>query len=215
MAEASTTSRSTGRWQSLERRSATAFLVAGVLFLIGAAINSIAVFNEGYDTAAVSSLLLLIGLVAAFIGAIGLYPQLRKRTPQLAGLSLAVVVLSTVGVGVVLVWGTANVAGVAAEPAPPVVLTTLVLMTLAFALVGATVLQTGAYPRPVGQLLVAEALALILVFAVPVFLYQGDAPRWFGPVIEAIQGLFILGIGNTLRRYTRRERREPAADTTA
>lgn len=213
MAEASIASRSTERWRSLERRSAPAFLVAGVLFLLGAAINGIATVTAGYDPAVVSPPILLLGLVAALIGTSGLYPQLRERASRLAGLSLAVVAVSTVGLVVLFVWGLANVGGMAAEPPPPVALGTLVLMILAFALVGAAVLRTDAYPRRVGQLLVAEALALILVFAVPAFLYQGESPQWFGPVIEAIQGLLILGIGDTLRRHTRNERREPAADT--
>lgn len=214
MAETSTASSSTGRWKSLERRSATAFLVAGVLFLIAAANNSISVFNEGYDPSVISPLLLLIGLVAAFIGAIGLYPQLREQASQLAGLSLTVIVLSTVGVIALIIWAMANVAGMAAEPNPTLALVTLALMILAFALVGVTVLRTDAYPRRVGLLSMAEAVALIMVFAVPVLLYQGDAPQWFGAVIEAIQALLILGIGDTLRRYTKRERREPATDTT-
>lgn len=214
MAETSTTGSSTGLWKPLERRSGTAFLVAGALFIVGAATNGMAIVTEGYDPAVISPPLLLLGLVAAFVGAAGLYPQLRERSPRLAGLSLTAIVLSTVGVVVLFIWGIANIGGMAPEPAPPVALATLALMILAFALVGVTVLRTDAYPQPVGLLSMAEAVALISVFAVPALLYQGEAPQWFGPAIEATQALLILGIGNTLRRHTRRDRRDPAADAT-
>lgn len=205
----------TERLASVEPWSSTLFLAAGVLFLVAAANNAVPLFNDGYDAAAISVPLLLLGLVAAFVGAGGLYPQLRERAPRLAGLSLAVVVLALVGVSILFIWGLANISGMASEPAPPVALGTLALMILGFALVGVTVLRTVAYPRRVGLLLITEAVALILVFVVPTLLYQGDAPQWFGALIEAIQALLLLGIGKTLRRHTHRERREPAADTTA
>lgn len=214
MAEVSTAGSSTGRWKSLEQRSAPAFLVAGVLFLIAAANNSIPFFDEGYDPAVISPPLLLIGLLVAFIGAAGLYPKLREQASRLARLGLAVIVLSTVGVIVLFVWGVANLGGMAPEPAPSVALGTLALMIIAFALVGVTVLRTDAYPRRVGILLITEAVALISVFAVPALLYQGEAPQWFAPAIEAIQALLLLGVGDTLRRDIQHERRESAADAT-
>lgn len=202
------------RMASVEPWSSTLFLVAGALFLIAAANNSLQIFIDGYDPAAISVSFLLIGLVAAFVGISGLYPRLRKRSPTLAGLGLGVIVLALVGVIVLLIWAIANYSGIASEPAPPVVLGTLAMMIVGFVLAGITVLRTEAYPRFVGLLLITEAVALIFVFAGPA-LFQGDPPQWFGGVIEGFQALLLLGIGNTLRGHSYREGAEPASDTTA
>jgi hypothetical protein len=202
------------RMASVEPWSSTLFLLAGALFLIAAVNNSLQIFIDGYDPAAISVPFLLIGLVAAFIGISGLYSRLREQSPTLAGLGLGVIVLALVGVTVLLIWAIANYSGIASEPAPPVALGTLAMMILGFVLAGITVLRTEAYPRLVGLLLITEAVALIFVFAGPA-LFQGDPPQWFGGVIEGFQALVLLGIGNTLRGHSYREGAEPAPDTTA
>lgn len=200
------------RLAMLEPWSSTLFLVAGALFLIAAANNSLQIVIDGYDPATISVPFLLVGLVAAFVGISGLYSRLRQRSPKLAGLSLGVIALAFVGVIVLLIWAIANYSGLASEPAPPLALGTLALMILGFVLAGITVIQTETYPGRVGILLVIEAIALVFVFAGPA-LFQGDPPQWFGAVIEGFQALLLLGIGTTLRGHTQREGTEATPDT--
>lgn len=122
--------------------------------------------------------------------------------------------LALFGVIILFIWATVNFEGIASEPAPPVVLNTLVVMILGFVLVGITVLQTETYPRLVVFLLITEAVALIFVFTGPA-LFQGDPPNWFGAFIEGFQSLLLFGIGTTLRGHTPHEGTGTAAGTTA
>lgn len=205
----------TGQFEPLENRIATLFLVAGVLFVIGAANNSLAFVIDGYEPGMLSSLLLLVGLIAAMLGSGGLYPSLRERAPRLARVSLAVVGLAGIAVIVLLLWALGNATGLASEVPAAIALVALALLILGFALFGATVLRTATYPQVVGLLLLAEAVALLLVFVVPIFVYGGDPPRAFGVGIEAVQALFLLGIGYSIRQAEARvERRERSPDTT-
>lgn len=201
--------------RGLDNRTATLFLIAGVLFVIAAVNNSLVFVTEGYEPGMLSSLLLLIGLVVALIGLGGMYSSLRERTPRLARGSLAVIGLAGIALVVLLLWALGNAAGLLSEVPPPIALATLALLILGFALFGATVLRTTIYPQLVGFLLLAEAVALLMVFTVPIFVYGGEPPRAFGPGIEGVQALFLLGISYVLRQAeTGVDQRERAPDTT-
>lgn len=177
--------------------------------------NSLVFVTEGYEPGMLSSLLLLIGLVVALLGLGGMYSSLRERTPRLARGSLAVIGLAGIALVVLLLWALGNAAGLLSEVPPPIALATLALLILGFALFGATVLRTTTYPQLVGFLLLAEAVALLMVFTVPIFVSGGEPPRAFGPGIEGVQALFLLGISYVLRQAeTGVDQRERAPDTT-
>lgn len=66
------------QFESLESRTATLFFVAGVLFAVAAVNNSLVFFTDGYEPGTISSLFLLIGLLIALLGLVGMYPSLRR-----------------------------------------------------------------------------------------------------------------------------------------
>lgn len=205
---------STGQFGSLENRTATLFLVAGVLFVFAAVNNSLVFFTDGYDPSTVSSLLLLVGLVAALLGLVGMYSPLRERTPQLAQSGLGSILLAVMAVIIRLLWALGNVAGLVSDFAAVIVLVVLVLIILGFVLFGMSVLRATTYPQLVGVLLLAVAVALALAFvfhAMP----EGELPMAFGVGIEGILALLFLGIGYSIRQARIGvDRRELAPDTT-
>jgi hypothetical protein len=81
------------------------------------------------------------------------YPALSDRTPQLANAGLAVATGGISGILVLAAWGVAMLGAAAPDPSPVVALLSLLLMLVGLCLFGVAVLRTGAYPKPVGGLL--------------------------------------------------------------
>lgn len=205
-----------GRWASLENHSSTLFLGAGVLFVIAAANNAVVFSAPEYDPSTVSGPLLLLGLLAALLGMLGTYPRLRDPLPRLARAGALAATVTVLAVLVLLVWGIGAQLDLLPELSDAVAIGSLLLMIVSFTLFGVSVLRTDVVDRTVGLLLLAEAVALVAVFAVPVLVVEGDPSDSWTVGIEAVQALLLLGVGYVLRRDgSTLEHAESAPDTTA
>jgi hypothetical protein len=207
------TSPDTIPWKWLERRSATLFLVGGVLLIPFAA--SLAAMGL-LDVEAPQNLFSGAGLTLAFLGLLGLYPGLadRSRWPARAG-----AVLATLGAASFLALFVANVAhlaGVVASPSiGPLGALNVVGILLGFPVTGLAVLRSAAHSRTLGLLVSAPGV----IFAGNVVRLAVGGPvgaAEVAAVFALAQALTMLGIGYALRTGgIPGDRPEPTADAVA
>lgn len=164
--------------------------------------------NEGYDYQAVSSPLLLFGLLAALLAIFGISSKLRDQTPTVAKVTAGIASIAIIAVVVLIVWGIAEEMGVLSTSPMMLALIALVSFILSFTLAGVMVIQSDIYQRLVGYLLIGEAIMLVLVFAIPVLVYQGTTPEEVTIGIELAQAILLLWAGSLIRDTTELENRE-------
>jgi hypothetical protein len=191
------------RLEPLERRSATAFLIAGA-FLIGFVVrNGIIAFGDGFSetmTAALYVVFIVPAMVAAYIGLLGLYPQLSDHAPRLAG--AGAVFISIAGVAIIGFGGGVGSAILAAgQPDPPAITqllwpVTLVTTIVGFLLFGVASLRTRVPSRMAGFLLLVPPITYILMMA---GIVVGFTPGWSTVTLSSIQAGAHLAIGVVLR----------------
>ena len=152
----------TGLRATLARHRSTAFLVAGLMFVIDAAIVGYSTTTAGEELLLLGQAFVAAGWTAGFIGLLGIYPDLADRRRRLARVGLACVV---VGIVVFVAMGVASVAfytglvrGELSALVPLLLPGVIVGSVLGFVVFGATTLRTGAHARPVGVLFVVLGL---------------------------------------------------------
>lgn len=197
--------------EALETHVSKLLITTGVLYVL-AAINTGVVFvNEGYEYQTVSGPLLLVGLLVSLLALLGIHSKARDRAPTLAKATGGVAGLATGAVVVLLVWGIASRFGPAPDSPAPLAIASILLFITGFALAGVTVLRSAVYGRPVGYLLLGEALALVLVVALPAVVFQGTVPEEYTIGIELVQAALVLLAGSFIRGEAERRTREATA----
>lgn len=183
-------------WGHLERRSSSAFVTAGVLFLGIAALSGLETFGVAQPVW-LMGLVGMGGTVAAFVGLAGLYPGLRERSPTLARSGLAAVVVAGIGLLVFPLCLLGAKAGVPL-PAPPVLafVAAMGAILLAFLLFGLGSLRNDDHPRSVGLLMLALVGAFGVLLAAD--LHYGGAPAWVDVAVSGVQAPLLVGIGTRL-----------------
>lgn len=204
------TSDTTSRLDALSNWSSTLFTLAGILFLLGTAFfwledfvgptgfrtggwNQFGAFSTSYlgidDPEWLHGLVLMIELIPALLGLLGLYPRLSERAPRAATASAWVATLALAAVVVNLAWSvTVGLSVAGSMPPDSVGLLTLVLILLGFVLFGLTSLRTDVHEPTNGVLLVGYAPILMGTFVTDNWVSAG-----LGVVIAAV----LLGIGYT------------------
>ncbi len=190
----------TGRWESLERGSATLFLVAGALMIIHTGVHAAIAFTDMTYPVHHELPFGLLGHILAFIALLGLYPQLAARSPKLARAGAGLAVFGTIGwiaIGTMTLSEDLNVA------APdwlavfgPLTILSVIFGYLVFAIAGyRTELVT---PRTA---LAIASPVLVMVYNLVVGLTTGGSPE--GQVVVAGGfALTHLAIGAALRAET-------------
>ena len=191
-------------WTSLERRSATLFIIAGGLLVGHAAIRGIRAFTDiptpmdGFGPA---------GFLLGFLGLLGFYPALSERSPWLARVGALLAIVPILDYALILAWGFAEMAGVVPhlfELLPGAIFFPIhqSAMVLTYGLFGVATLRVGSLPQKVGILLVIPSF-LILGLVVDVPFIQDSAAAGFlaGSAIALIHFVigYSLGPGRTLR----------------
>ena len=92
----------TGLWGSLERRRSTAFLIAGLMFAVDAAIVAAVIGPLGEQYMLLGQAFIAAGWTAGFVGLLGVFPGLADRSRRLAQ---AGAVLVGIGLLVSSRWG--------------------------------------------------------------------------------------------------------------
>lgn len=210
----------TRAWGALERWSAEAFLLAGVLLLASPAHVGLELFmNVPLPSWLVASVV-VPGLIATLVGLVGLYPRIADRAPRMASLGGLFTTLAGTILVVLLGWILGNSVLTAASEmaigAPPDVafLGLAVTMTLAFVLFGTASLRVAVPSRLVGALLLSFALPwTVIIAAKPV--YGSTFPGWLTLAIYGPIPVVMLATGYTLRIESAPPARENASvDTT-
>jgi hypothetical protein len=173
------TTTGTKRWDSFERWSATAFLTAGVLWLLDTVLLGIELF-AGVSILGtpgpLNPVLYVSGVVAAIVGLLGLYPGLSGRMPRLARISAGLVVVAGAATVVLLVWFVTVT--LLNRPDPPGVLLILSILVAALGLLlfGIAGVRTGVPSRAVGLLVLAIPVTLVGGLLLVYVGYGGDSP---------------------------------------
>lgn len=200
--------------ESLERWSPTAFLAAGVLLTVFAALAALEVF-VGMN--APQALVAIPGLLAGFVGLVGLYAPLRAEGSRLARAGIAALAIAAIGLVVLLVWIGALTAmyGVdSVKPPGAVILVTILLVLLGYVLIGLASVRQAVPSRTVGLLLLVPPGTLGLMVATGIA-YGGNPPGWTSFVFSGMQAVAHLSLGYLLWTGDwSTDSVDPAADTT-
>lgn len=150
------------RWESLERWRATAFLLAGVMFVVDAAIVGAVIVAVGEDVMLLGQAFIAAGWTAAFVGLLGVYPGLSDRSPWLAR---AAAVFAVIGAVVFVAMAVASLVYFAGIPdgeitaiVPFFLPGVIIGSVLGFLCIGAASLRSDVHSTTVGVLLVALGL---------------------------------------------------------
>ncbi len=185
------------RLESLERWSATAFLGAGALLAVFAALVALEVF---VGVNAPQALVAIPGLLAGFVGLLGLYAPLRAEGSRLALGGLAALSIAATGLVVLLLWVGALTAmyGVdSVKPPTAVILATILIAILGYVLFGLASVRQAVPSRTVGLLVLVPPGTLGLMVATGVA-SGGDPPGWTSFLFSGMQAVAHLSIGYLL-----------------
>lgn len=178
------------------------FLVAGVLFSGFVVVNVINRFTDmtGIWLGIAEVGTGFLGLVAAIVAVVGLYPRLKDRVPRLAGSGVLAFAAAVVGLIVTVVW----LLSIGLENAPeavPTALTALLslsvlLIAAGFLLFAVACLRTSTPSRMIGYLLIVSAIMWVWHYvALSIF-----GSTRIGTIIDyAVIAAAFLAVGYLLR----------------
>lgn len=185
-------------WDLLENRRATAFLIAGLLWLVDTTLLFLDTFADVSvlgTRGPVNPVLYVSGLVVAMVGLLGFYPGLVNRTRRLARLSAGVIAVAGIAWPILLAW--VVVATLLNLPGPPVFsgIMMFVVLALGFILFGIASVRTGVPSRVAGILVLAIPTAIVGWITLGFAVYGGDVPPWMAPTIAGVVTVLLLAIG--------------------
>lgn len=184
-------STSTDRWGALEKWSATAFLLAGVLVSFGAVAMAL-VLTTDMSQGLMTGLPTMIGLLISYLGMLGLYPRLATRHRRAALAAVGLLLFPVVGIAFWL--GHALVIG--EEPSYADLLVGVVFggFLIGIALYGVTSYRTQVPSRRAGLALLAFVIPWAVLLGSGI-VYGGAAPEWLDFVTTGVMGILLLIIG--------------------
>lgn len=206
-----------GVLESIEGRTGTLFLVAGVLFFAFAAMWGVETFM---NRSAPKNIFGPAGFAFAFVGMLGLYPTLVDRSRRLMRFGAFVAIVGAVGAAGNSVWyiGWWVLPSMVPDPATSTLVGGMVGgmllgQFLGYTSFGVAILRVDIHSRTVGLLLVAVP-AVLAVMTVTVA--AGYASSGSATILGSVQCLLHLAIGFTLRTEDIPiEQGEPSVKTTA
>lgn len=206
-----------GVFDSLERWSGSAFVVAGVLLVVDAAIVAIQIRTGAESLLILGQAFVGAAWTVALIGLLGLYPALADRSRWL---SRGGAVFAAIGVGVFAVMAVVSLVyyagipgGEYAEIGQFFIPGVLIGSVLGFVTFSVATLRTGTHSLTVGILLLVPPVLVVTNILRFIAGFQSTTLT-LGIVIG--DALAMLALGVALRNEpTPTDRVEPATDTTA
>lgn len=183
--------------ESLEQRSASAFVLTGILILASLVIPVGLKTVTDWSWAA-GLVLISMAVVAVSAGLVGLYPQVKNQTPKLALAGVgAAIVAGVAALGLITLVGAAlgsQLGGDLTVYKPMRAFTLVALLmsggfSLGLFLFGAAIWQVDTASRTVGGLLMAGGVALLVPVISELFgsIFGLDTPLWvLFPVIIGV-----------------------------
>ena len=151
-----------GLWESLERRRSTAFLIAGLMFAVDAAIVAAVIGPLGEQYMLLGQAFVAAGWTAGFVGLLGVFPGLADRSRRLAQAGAVLVgigLLVFVSMGIASLAYFSNALSGDLSALVPILLPGVIIgSVLGFVTFGAATLRTGVHARSVGVLFVVLGL---------------------------------------------------------
>lgn len=184
-----------GPFRSLERWSATLYLVAGGFLVVNAALLGYEAFAAA---AAPEDVFGPPGFLVGFLGLLGLYAALVDRTPKLARVAVVVALVAAAGWAVITPFSVGGELGVLSGEQLPMAVVVVAWSTtvLAYVLFGAASLRTGVHSRTVGLLLLAPAVLMVALLVGAGVLGENPTAPF---LIATGQALAHLALGFALR----------------
>lgn len=185
---------STPGWDSLERWSAAAFLVAGGLLVADILLVGVQLVGVSFPHGVLYS----SGLVVSLMGLLGLYPHLAVRAPWVARASAVVIVLPVGAIFAILI-------STQILPFPRLTGTAIVLVGMGtlyiwgFTVVGVAILYTGVPSRTVGLLLLAIVATVLGGVILALDVVGGDVRDRLFFTLVVILPVLLLAVGYLVR----------------
>ena len=188
-------------WETLERRRSTAFLIAGLMFAVDAAIIAAVIGPLGEQYMQLGQAFIAAGWTAGFVGLLGVFPGLADRSRRLAQAGAVLVgigLLVFVSMGIVSLAYFSNTLSGDLDTLVTILFPGIIIgSVLGFVTFGAATLRTGVHARSVGVLFVV--MGLIPVVNIIRFAILGIESNTGTLVIVVALSLVTLSIGYLLR----------------
>lgn len=199
-------------WNSLERWTPTAFLIAGALLLVFTALTGVEAFTDTTPPRWMGAVFVVPGLVAGHIGLLGFYPKLSQEVPRQAmANSFVVLVAMIAALGLFVTEIGSAVIGEELPIAGLFYLVMVLMTTVGYLLVSTASFRAGIPSRTVAFLLLLPPAEFMLMMA---GIATGFTPAWSSFLLSGLQVVAHLAIGFTLQTEVGRSHRtEPSADT--
>ena len=188
-------------WETLERRRSTAFLIAGLMFAVDAAIIAAVIGPLGEQYIPLVQAFIAAGWTAGFVGLLGVFPRLADRSRRLAQVGAVFVgigLLVFVSMGIVSLAYFSNTLSGDLDTLVTILFPGIIIgSVLGFVTFGAATLRTGVHARSVGVLFVV--MGLIPVVNIIRFAILGIESNTGTLVLVVALSLVTLSIGYLLR----------------
>lgn len=195
---------------TLEDWSATIFLLAGGLLLLATANVGLALATD-FEGIRLLEAAGFIGIVVAYFGLLGLYPQMAERASRLATTGIVLLLIP-------VIMTLVDVLGLLFASGPPFAQIAPILVPIGFplglAVLGIASLRTATPSTVVGWFLLLFALAWFVILGAS-RVYGFPISDRLTVVVTALMTIAVLGIGYVLRvRVTPKNRQDSAPKTT-
>lgn len=205
---------SASRWESLERKSPTLFLIAGAILVVHAVHHGLEAFVDVHYPLHHEVPFGVAGMILGFVALLGLYPRVVDRTPKLARAGAVFAILGAVG------WFVTGATALAEDlgMTPPawlgafglLIFLGIILGYLAFSVAS---LRTTALSRTTGLALLTPLLVMAMNISIVQLGYSSPEGQF---AVSSGFALAHLAIGGALRtEEVPPERAESASEATA
>lgn len=196
------------RLDTLERWSASAFITAGGLLLVGTVLTGLGAVTPLSLPETVTGVITITGVVLMYGGVFGLYPRHANHSPRLALAGVGLLGLPAMVLVAVMVWGVSGHI-FRTVPVPPAVIpyfgmvfvAVFLLSGLGISLFGVANLRSPDISPVVGALLLVLAATWFVLLGAS-SMYGSTFPAWLDIANPGVMATVLLALGCLVRSQT-------------